>query len=339
LLEIDPEALYKHIAAIGTHPLAELKQESREMLLAALPNSLRITEDDRIQLDALKMIGKLMYQIYDRMKTCLDFLNEVLKVFQREVSRQTENVRVSVQSLLQAQAGRPLLIDDRDVCLSAVRATQAALAREGAETTFLGEEAMADLAALEAAMAGDFKKLERGDVREASPEMLLGCFESLMSTLKLDSSLQAAAQPALLQQFDKRTPFEHLVVFEVGKNLEQQMERRKFQIEYEAQVVQEGRARNERALAIDKDNLGDANTALEVHKARLAATQGIYRILAEQLSECQRKCKQAAEARDLQQRQVLSFMDCNMASFHVLESRESSCRWNLPGAGRAAPEC
>jgi hypothetical protein len=341
------QSLYKHIVEIFDHPLAvHLSQDSREMLLAALPHSLCVPSDLRqeFQEAIVKMMGQLMSQILSTMQTSLDAENEKVAGAETKKAELEEEIQTAEAALNQAQATTAAQQAELNRACSV---TQAAVAEmtEAKDAQRAGDAAQAlaqtDKQALEAAMLGDLAKLKSGDVGDAAPDTLYLNLEPLMLKLDLDASLRSATKPALLNTPEGRGLFDNKVVEELENSFTAKIEelgnaiangqpatnaRMAVVAEAEHKVTQAEAVQNAAA-----DILASARTAQKEAQASLKTAKA-------SLTEYMPEYKKATGARDQQQQQVQTFMDVNLASFDMLNTKISAKKKKALAASAAEAE-
>eukprot|EP00930_Biecheleria_cincta_P019430 TRINITY_DN1482_c0_g1_i7.p1 TRINITY_DN1482_c0_g1~~TRINITY_DN1482_c0_g1_i7.p1 ORF type:complete len:498 (+),score=175.05 TRINITY_DN1482_c0_g1_i7:54-1547(+) len=327
------QSLYKHIVEILEHPLAEnLSQDSREMLLAALPHSLCVPSDERqeFQESIVKMMGQLMGQILATMQASLDAENERVAGSEAKKQELEETIQAAEAALSKAQDVTAAHQTELNRACSATQTANAKLTKaKEAQNTGDAAHALArtDKEALEAALVGDLEKLKSGDVGDAAPDMLYQHLEPLLLKLDLDASLRSATKPALLNAPAGRGLFDKKVVEEIENSFTAKIEQLSKHIA-ESQpaadarmlVVTEAEGKVAEAEAVQNaaaDGLASARAVQKHAQASLKAAKA-------SLTEFKPEYKKATEVRDQQQVQVQTFMDVNVAAFDVLSAKISA---------------
>jgi len=341
------QPLYKHIVEIFEHPLAAVfSQDNREMLLAALPHSLCVPSDLRqeFQEDIVKMMGQLMSQILSTMQASLDAENEKVAGAENKKVELEEEIQTAEAALSKAQA---IAAAQQSGLNRACSVTQAAVAEltEAKDAQRAGDAAQAvaqtDKQALEAAMLGDLAKLKSGDVGDELAETLHQNLEPLMLKLDLDASLRSATKPALVNTPEGRGLFDNKVVEELENSFRAKIEelgnviandqpstnaRAAVVAEAEHQVTQAEAVQNAAAdiLASARNTQKEAQATLKTAKASLTEYMPEY--------------KNATASRDQHQLQVQTFMDVNVASFDMLNTKLSAKKKKALAASAAEAE-
>jgi len=327
------QPLYKRNVEIIEHPLAEhVSQDNREMLLAMLPHSLCVPSDERqeFQEAGVKMMSELMSKILAAMQTSLDAENERVAGIEVKKEQLEEKIRALEVAINEAQGVTAAQKAEFDSACDATHEAYAELAKakEGLKSVEAAQAlAQDDKAALEAAVVGDFETLKSGPEEGTAPEQLYQNLEPLMLKLDLDTSLRSAMKPALLKTPAQRGFFDGKVVEELEKTFAAKIEELTNVVANgqsataaHAAVATESEGKVAQAEAVQKaasDTLALAKDAQEVVQVDLKASKAI-------LSEFMPEYKKAAESCNQQQDQLQTFMDVNVASFNILESKISA---------------
>ena len=335
---IVPVALYEDVVEIITHKLAAmfLGEESRQMLLVALPHGLCIPMEKRegAQQHTVSMVRELMLKIFDRMQAELTCANSEANLFNLKMADQADRVAKNVRELAQVLAGGAACkqwVQERMRCL---QASQADVASANA---VLSQDVL-DLAHLEAAKASYLRMLNASDFGDATPEMLYHSLAPSLLKLDIDASLRVAAEHALLVRANQRTSFQNHVVQELEKSCVLQIQKLRDSIA-ETNAAQTVGGVYERTLcdklAKDTVDFEAATNSLQVHQAHVKKVKQDLERACVLYGECQQSSQKAKEARAQRQKELLDFVNSKMTSFYALADRVPDDT-TVPDAGSAA---
>jgi len=341
------QTLYKHVVEILEHPLAvNLSQSSREMLLSSLPYSLCVPSDERqeFQEATVKMMSQVMSQILSTMQASLDIENEKVAGSESKKRELEEKIQEAEAALSQAQGTTSAHQGELNLVSSALQGANAELSK-AKDAQIAGDVAQAqagtDKDALEAAVVGNLEKLKSGDMGDAAPETLYQSLEPLMLKLDLDTSLRTATKPALLNTPQGRGLFDNKVVEELEKSFAAK-------IEELTKAITDGQPASDARMALvtaAQDKVAEAEAAQNAAADVLASAravqkeaQGSLKAAKASLTEYRPEFNKATEARDQQQEQVQTFMDANVASFDMLNTKISAKKKKAMAAAAAQSE-
>lgn len=276
-------ASYKAFCEAIEHPLNEINDECRAMLLAILPSSLCVASDERheFQQSAVEMYAELLKTLEEKLETELALEKD--KVAGHETSK--GGLEGALQEATEALAAAQSTTADKLAVLTT--ATEALAAAKSALTKRQSEQKKGDAGiikvqkekgVLEALREGPVKTLLDGEVEAAQATKLYKKeIIPILAQLDVPDSMKQALPTCLAKKPDVRGPFDKIVQDSFVQCFSTKLEN------LQAQIDSASAQAEERAAAV--------TAATEA----VAAAEGVLAQAQEKLTEAQEAEKKAEE--------------------------------------------
>lgn len=288
-------ATFQPMLDIVTHPQSGLSDHAREMLLAALPFSLCVPAEERIEAQAaiVRMLGGVVQTIQDNMQKSIDLEAEKAG----EVEAQQAELREEVARAEAAQAEALATLKEHEerqaealAVLDKERdAVIEAKALEKSRHTEL-EQIKGHRSEMETVLSEAFEKLRDGKFEENEAEILVQTVQAAAASLGLEESLLIALSRSLMMK--QRGTFDNAVIGELERALQDKVAtltkaEEEATERHDAQVadMQRDRTALEAAEAAHTEALEQTDAAQALGAVATAATEAAKGRLAEREPE------------------------------------------------------
>lgn len=321
---------FKLLSEALHHPLSDLPEDCRQMLLAGLPFSVCVFQDERheVQEVVVGMLEQAMSKILGGLQVALDQENE--KVAGAEATK--EDLERKLQAAEEALKGAKSFTAEKSEALE--QATQAVVKAKAALTqrtkeqqqgeTELGK-VVAEKDLLEVSKKESFEALKLGSL--SGDKEVKAAFKKLEPSLKLlvmDQSLRNAIPGVLTRPPSERGVFDGTVLDELEKNFESKIS----ELSTAIQAAQPGAAQRQEVVDGAQQDLSQADEAqaqatkdmCAAKEAQKEATQGVSQAK-EAVAAYKTEYKSATKTRDEKQAELQAFVDGSLATFQELKVR------------------
>lgn len=326
------KSMHAAIREIVQHPLAELTDDCRNMLLAMLPWSLCIPQDERheVQTGTVKMVQELVESIQAKMQKAIEVENAALGEQDEKKAEFQKSVQLAETNLAQATAAaderKGELAEVSAVLLKQKHALADAEAKQKKENAELNKT-QAQKLELEKVLADNFQKLKDGDWQPGQEEGLFKPLKALIAKtgdLSLDESLVNSLPLSLMKR--DRKGFDQVVVDKFGETLNEKID----ELGKSIDAMVGPAAANTAAVEEARAALDKAGTEQQEVASKFGAAQESCAKASAKVEEAKRavvafepEFAKATAARKEKEDQLESFNEYNVCMFQMLVDRVS----------------
>ena len=327
------QASFKQMVELLEHPLTQLPEECKKMLLAMLPQSLCVPSDCRedVQNLGVTMIAEVVASVESRIREAVESGEANVQAVESSKGQLEGAMGQAEQHLKEAQDAVALREADLQSSSQAVVAAKANLAKKEEEQRSGDSQAVAaeaEQAETAEAFSSSFRTLKEGSW-ETSPNEHVQALAPVLSRLPMDESLKTAAPPVLMQTPSSRGVFDATVLQQLEKSFEDRLAQLTALLQSEepqrqarAEACREAKAQLEEAE--EKQKECSSNVLAAKHRQKEAASG--LKAVEEALAQFEPNLTAAMELRDEKQRELEAFVQGAMHCFTELKDRLSAKR-------------
>lgn len=312
------------------HPLSDLTEDCREMLLAGLPYSVCVFQDERhdVQEIVVGMLEQALSKILGGLQLALDQENQ--KVAGAEATKEDleRKLQAAEEALKEAKTFTASKNEELQHASEALVQAKAALtqrSKEQKEGDADVEKTVADKELLELSKNEAFEALKLGSVAGAEAKAAFKKLEPALKLVEMDKSLRTTVPGVLTKTPSERGSFDGTVIDELEKRLESKIAEFKAAIaaaqpgvaerqgavegaQKELTSAEEAQQKASTALCAAKEAQKEASTGVSTAKDAVAAYKTEY--------------KSATKTRDEKQAELQDFVDGSLGTFQELKLRK-----------------
>jgi len=311
-------ASFQPVVEAVEHPLAKLPEDTRSMLLAALPWSIAVPVEQRheVQHALVGMVDQVVESVHAQLQQAVSTETSTVEGMQSNKSTLAARSEQAEATAVDAAKG----VEDCQACLSDAKATHGGKVDmlkqdEAAETETAAdlEKVRAQMSEFEEVLSSSFAKLRDGSFEDAEADSLVQKVMAVGQKGGLEESLLATLPTCLAKR--ERGAFDQVVLDGAEQGLQGRI------------------AALREAVAGLESKLSEAGTSAQVAKEELEAALDAQTKASEQLQSKQEASSQASAEAAEAKRALTNFdQDLSQVQDHLLAKRselESFCSYNL----------
>jgi len=323
------QSSFKQLSEALHHPLSDLPEECREMLLAGLPYSICVFQDERHETQEIVvgMLEQALSKILGGLQLALDQENQKVagaEATKEDLERKLQAAEEALKEAKTFTSGRNEDLQHASEALVQAKAALTQRTKEQKEGDAEVEKKVVDKELLLVSKSEAFESLKLGTITGHEAKAAFKKLEPALKLVDMDNSLRTTVPGVLTKTPSERGSFDGTVIDELEKSLDSKIDELQAAItsgqpgvverqnvvdaaQKELTSAEEAQQKASTALCSAKEAQKEASTVVSKAKDAVAAYKTEY--------------KSATKTRDEKQAELQDFVDGSLATFQELKSR------------------